>query len=109
MFLDRVIHFSKNLGDQVKGRSTRKLKSLIEVPYVALLKVKTLKLQYEPCLFSEACSRTKLSMSVKIWRSGKESFTEKAKIVDRGSICSTPESTGSKLQYEPYLFSVACS
>ena len=36
-------------------------------------------------------------------------YTEKAKIIDRGSICSAPESTGSKLQFEPYLFSVACS
>ena len=37
------------------------------------------------------------------------SFAEKAKIVDRGSLCSALESTGSKLQYEPYLFSIACS
>ena len=32
---------------------------------------------------------------------------KKAKIVDRVTICSTPESTVSKLQYEPFLFSVA--
>ena len=42
-------------------------------------------------------------------RSGKGSFTEKDKIFDRGSLCSEPESTGCKLQYELYLFSVACS
>ena len=36
-------------------------------------------------------------------------FTERAKIIDRGSICSTPECTGSKLQCEPFPFSVACS
>ena len=36
-------------------------------------------------------------------------FTEKAKIVDRGSLCSALETTGSKLQYEPNLFSVAYS
>ena len=35
------------------------------------------------------------------------SFAEKAKIVDRGWLCSAPESTGSKLQHEPYLFSVS--
>ena len=35
MFLDKFIH----LGDQVKGRSPKEVKSLIEVPYVALLKV----------------------------------------------------------------------
>ena len=35
--------------------------------------------------------------------------TEKAKLVDRGSICITPESTGSNHQYDPFHFSVACS
>ena len=39
VFLDKFIHFGKNLGDQVMDRSTKKVKSLIEVPYVALLKV----------------------------------------------------------------------
>ena len=34
MFLDRVIHFGETLGDQVKGRSPKRLKSLIEVPNV---------------------------------------------------------------------------
>ena len=28
----QAIHFGKNLGDQVKGRSQKKLKSLIELP-----------------------------------------------------------------------------
>ena len=37
------------------------------------------------------------------------SSNEKAKIVDRGSLCSEPESTGCKLQYDPDPFSVACS
>ena len=57
-----------------------KAKSLIEVPYVVHVKVHVV-----------------------------GSYTEKAKIVDRGSLCSAYESTGSKLQYEPYLFSIACS
>ena len=42
-------------------------------------------------------------------RSDKGSFTENAKIVNRGSQCSPRESTSSKLQYDPYLISVACS
>ena len=42
VFLDRVIHFGEILGDQVKGRSPKKLKSLIEVTYVAHLKVQVL-------------------------------------------------------------------
>ena len=67
------------------------------------------KVQYEPYLFLLACSMTELSILGKIWRSGKGLFTEKAKIVDIGSLCSAPENTGSKLQYEPYLICVACS
>ena len=42
MFLDRVVHFGENLGEQVKCRPTEKLKSLIEVPYVMRLKVQVL-------------------------------------------------------------------
>ena len=80
MFLDRVIHFGETLGDQVKARTPKKLKSLIRVPRVDDVKVHVLGL-----------------------------YTEKAKIVDRVFLCSAHESTGSKLQYEPYLFSVACS
>ena len=98
-----VIHFCKNLESKDKGHSTRNLKSLIEVPYVALLNVKSLMLQYEPCLFSVACSRTKLSMLVKIWRSGKESFTE---IVDRHSMRSEHDSTDFNPLYARFLFAV---
>ena len=42
-------------------------------------------------------------------RLGKWSFSEKAKIVNSVSLCRAPDSTGSKLQYDPYLISVACS
>ena len=42
MFLDRVIHFGVTLGDQVKARSTKKQKSLIEVPDVVHVKVHVL-------------------------------------------------------------------
>ena len=42
MFLDRVIHYGGNFGDQVKGRSPKKLKSIIEVPDVAHVKVHVL-------------------------------------------------------------------
>ena len=41
--LYRVIHFGENLGKQVKGRPARKLKSLIEVPYVTRLKIQVLR------------------------------------------------------------------
>ena len=42
MFIDQVIHFGKYLGDLAKGRSPKELKSLIEVPYVAHMKVQVL-------------------------------------------------------------------
>ena len=42
MILDQIIHFGKYLGDQVKGRSPKELKSLIEVPYMAHLIVQVL-------------------------------------------------------------------
>ena len=42
MFLDRVIHFGDTLGDEVKGRSPKKLKWLIEVPYVVHVRVHVL-------------------------------------------------------------------
>ena len=35
----RVIHFGETLGDQVKARSSKKLKSLIEFPNVVHVKV----------------------------------------------------------------------
>ena len=44
MFLDQVIHFGKNLGNQVKGHSPKKIESLIEVSYVAHLKKPVLSL-----------------------------------------------------------------
>ena len=99
MFLDRVVHFGENLGEQVKGRQTRNLKLLIEGSLCNAHESTGSTFEYEPYLFSLACSKTELSVSGKIWRSGKGSFTEKAKIVDSGSLCSAPENTGSKLQY----------
>ena len=42
MFIEGVIHFGETLGDQVKGRSPKKLYSLIEVPNVVHVKVHVL-------------------------------------------------------------------
>ena len=66
------------------------------------------KLQYNPYLISVASSQTELSISGKLGRAGKGSFIEKAKVVDRGSVCIASKSTCSKLQYDPYHISVAC-
>ena len=40
--VDRVIHFGETMGDQVKGRSPKKLESLIEVPNVLHVKAHVL-------------------------------------------------------------------
>ena len=53
--LDRVIHFGRVLGDQEKGCSPKKLKSLIAVPYVAHLKVQVPSFNMN-LIFSVACS-----------------------------------------------------
>ena len=55
MFLARVIHSGGSFGDQVKGRSPKKLKSIIEVQYVALVKVHVLSFNMM-LMISEACS-----------------------------------------------------
>ena len=161
MFLDRVIHFGVNLGDQVKGRSPKMLKSLIRVPYVPYVKVqilsfirilisspwrvprpsypfpgkilgcqvkdrspKKVKSLIDLCSAPESTSSSFNVILIsspycvtgpsypfrgKFGRSFKESFNEKAKIVDRGSLCNAPESTGSTFQYDGYLNSVVCS
>ena len=109
MFLDRVIYFRGNLVDQVKGRSSKKLKLLIDVTNEANVKVHIL--SYNMILISSPWRVPRLSSA--FWenfgRTGKRSFTKEAKIIDRGSLSSAPETTGSKLQYEPHLFSVARS
>ena len=101
--------FREKLGDQVKGRSLKKLKSLIVVPYVAHMKIQVRRCNMN--LFSSPQRVPRLSCAFweKFGRTDKGSFTEKARIVDRGSLSSAPESTGSNLQYEPFLFPVACS
>ena len=109
MLKDRVIHFVKKLGDQGKCRSPKKLKSLLEFPYVAHLKEQVLSFNANLFYAPQRVPRPSYPFRENFWRSGKGSFAEKAKIVDRGSLCSTLESTGSKLQYDPYLISVACS
>ena len=44
VFLDRVILFGKTLGDKVKGRSPKRLESLIEVHNVVHENVRVLRL-----------------------------------------------------------------
>ena len=105
VFLDLVVHFGENLGEQVKGHPTKKLKSLIELPYVTGLKVQVLRFNMNlTCVPRPSCP-----FHGKFGRTCNGSSNEKAIIIDRVSLCNAPESTGSKLQYDPYLISAACS
>ena len=97
------------MGRQEKGRSPKNLKSLMEVPYVVNLKVQVVSFILNLISSPKRTPRLSYPFREKLGRSGKGSFTEKAKIVARSSLCSAPENTGSKLQYEPYLFSIAGS
>ena len=109
MFLDQVVHFGENLGEQVKGRPLRKQKSWIEVPYAMHLKVQVLRFNMNLIPFLYRVPRPSYPFRRNFGRSGKGSFTEKAEIVDRGSLCIASERTCFWLQYDPYLISVACS
>ena len=109
MFPDRVVHFGENLGQQVKGRPTKKQKSLIELPYVMDLKVHVLRFNMNLLSSPQRVPKPSCPFRGKIGRSGEGTYTEKAMIVDRAYICKARDSTGSKLQYDPDLISVACS
>ena len=98
------LSISGKFGRSGDGSSPKKLKSLIEVPYVAHLKVQVLSFNKNLIFSPSRVPRQIYLFLKKFGRSGKGSFTVKWKVVDRGSLCSAPESTVSKFQY---LFSVA--
>ena len=79
MFVDRVIHFGENLGDQVKGPSPKKLKSLIEVPYVVHVKVHVLSLNMILISSPLRVLTPSYPFRRKLGRYGKVSFSEKLK------------------------------
>ena len=99
----------KNLGDQVKDRSPKKIKLLTEVPYVAHLKVQVLIFNMNLFSSPQRVPRPSQPFREKLGRSWKMLFTEKARIVDRGFQSCALQSTGCKLHHELYLSSVACS
>ena len=99
----------KKLGEQVKGRSPKKLKLLIAVPCVAHLIVQVLSFNMNRISSPQRVPRPSYPFQGKFGRSSKGSFTEKAKIIDRGSVCIASERTCSKLRFDPDIISVACS
>ena len=101
--------FWENFGRSGKGLFTEKAKIVNRGYLWSAREITCSKIQYGPHLISVACSQTELSISGKFWEIRQVSFSGKAKIVKGGSLCSAPESTCSKLHYDPYLISVACS
>ena len=97
------------MGAQVKGRSPKKLKSFIEVPNVVHVKVHVLTFNMILLSSPERVPRPSYPFRRNFGRSGKALFTQNAKPVHCASQRSPRESTCSKLQYDPYLISVACS
>ena len=101
MFLDRVIHFGETLGDQVKGRSPKRLKSLIDL--CSSPESTGSKLQYVFVSSPRRVPRPSYLFRGKIGGAGRGSITEIAEIVNSSSRCSAHESTDSKLQYVPFI------
>ena len=93
----------ENYEDQEKCRSPKKLKSLIELPYVAHLKGQVL--SFNMILISSPWRVPRLSYPFM----GKFGKLRNGPFTEKGSQCSALESTGCKLESEPGLFSVECS
>ena len=79
MFLDQVIHFGKNWGNQVKCRSPKRLKSLKEVPYIAHLEIQVVSLNMNLIFSPLRVPRPSYPFQDKFRRSGNVSFTKKLK------------------------------
>ena len=74
--------FRRSLGDQVKVRSQKKLESLIEVPNVVHMKVHVLSFNMILISTPWLVLRPSYPFRRNFGRSGKGSFTEKARIVN---------------------------
>ena len=82
LLLARVYLFGETLGDEVEARAPKKLKSLVEVPNVVHVKVHVL--SFNMILLSSPwrVPRPSYPFRRNFGRSGKGSFTEKAKIIN---------------------------
>ena len=93
MFLDRVIHFGETVGDQVTGRSPYKLNSVIQVPNVFPVNVHVLSFNMILLSSQSRVPTPSYPFRRKFGRSGKGSFSEKAKNFNSGSLTMASEST----------------
>ena len=81
MFLDRVIHLGETLGDQVKGRLPKKVKSFIGVPNVVQVKVHVLSLNKILIASSLRVLGPSYPFRRILERQGNVSFSDKTRIV----------------------------
>ena len=81
------------MGDKVKGSSPKKLKNLIEVPYVCQLKIHVFSFNMILLSSPYCVPRPSYPFRINFVGSGKEWFGEKAEIVNVGSQSSPCEST----------------
>ena len=79
-------------------RSPQKLKSLIEVPYVVDVKVHVLSFIKNLISSPQRIPTPSYPFRGNLGDQVKGRSPKEAKIIDRGSLCSALESTGSKLQ-----------
>ena len=103
VFTDQVIQFGKNFGISGKGSFYDKEKIVDRGTLWFEAKTKVLRFNMILILFPLRVSWPSYLFPGKFGRSGKGSFSEKAKIVDRGSQWRALESTYFKLEYDPYL------
>ena len=81
------------MGGQVKGRSPKKLESLNDVPKVVQTKVHVLSFNMILVSSPERVPRPSYPFRKNFGRSGKGSFTGKAKNFNRGFLSMSSEST----------------
>ena len=89
-----------------KGSISEKVEIVIQVSDIPHVKVQILSFNIILISSPWRVPRPSYPFRVTFGRSGKRSFTVKAKRDNLCSLCSAPESTGSKLLCDPYLISV---
>ena len=101
--------FRRNFGRSGKGSFTDKAKIVDIGSKCSAPECTGYNLQYEHFPSPKCVPRPSYAFREKFGDQGKCRSRKKAKIVNRGCLCSDSESTCSKLQYDLYFFSVVCS
>ena len=97
------------MGDQVKGRSMKKLESLIEVPYVVHVKVHVLSFNIIHIHLRRVFLHRVIHFGENLGDKVKGRSPKKVKVLIEVPKVLSSESTCFYLQYYPSLISVPCS